>query len=430
VPRGFVDEIIATVDVEDGYLQDILRMHPSWADLTLATDVGLGLTNATNRGFDVESDGPFTVFVEAVGNTAGSTTADPPLPLSDLSIEVTSSGADLPTDTLRTDADGRGSFVVAPVAAVASSHRVEVRAGGEGNSVGVFTAFHRALPAMRLTFPTQMPGGQRAPILVESVSDDGDPMPGLFVELVATGGTVQRDEGNTTLSTYARLDEGSDQITIDARLSLFPGGPVVDTAFASAVRGQAGVPYLTGRRDVAAVIGDGYINSCLPGQAGGCPDPGYGLREYAAAGVLESASISQDIVGDDLTGIESASGTATWSGGVGTADIAFRFVAGGNALAAQFEMACTGAGSIYVFRIAGGGFDWIPIAHQTAYRTDETGADDALGDDVAQAYGGETLVFDLYALQGTPYQVFVYGGGGTGGTCTYEARFGEDAEGE
>lgn len=57
-----------------------------------------------------------------------------------------------------------------------------------------------------------------------------------------------------------------------------------------------------------------------------------------------------------------------------------------------------------------------------------SGTLDSFPEGMPQAYG-EPLVFDLYALQGTPYQASL-SKSTSGGSCTCEARFGDDIEDE
>jgi hypothetical protein len=458
VTRDAIFEIKATTATPDGEISDILRLHPNWVEILLETDVGLGRVNATNQGFSVDGDGPFTVYAHVVGPYDTTAVApgpvDPGLELlvtTDESVLATADGGRSDVDVIFTDDEGTATFEVGLSSGSAASHTIEVRTvvGDDDVASGAAVSFRRSLPTIDVEFDSHMPGNARVPLIVRAVSSSGSPHTNVYIELEATGGTLATYSGLTNaqgeLRTTARLAADSNEMTIGIRARSAAGAEIYDSASVSGFRGAIGILSLAGRRERAssdAAVpggpGDGYLNTCGFGQnPAACLLATYGENSYAAA-AGGSASFTHDLQGIATTGLIVATGNIVWNAGssYSVAEVQANFAVATAPVPIRVRLECaTGSGEAHVSRISstGSAVEWLGFVGGRP----DPGFAPFSDPSIPYTWGGGVITVDFVGVVGARYNIKALGAASTcpvgepacslvpSGSCSYEITTGD-----
>jgi hypothetical protein len=451
VTRDLTFEIKATTASPDGEISDVLRLHPNWIEILLETDVGLGRVNATNQGFSVDGDGPFTVHAHVVGPY--DTTAIPPGPV-DPGLEllattaepvlVTADGGRSDFDVVFTNDDGTATFQVGLSSGSAPSHTIEVRTvvGDDDVASGAAVSFYRSLPTLGVEFTSHMPGSARVPLIVRALSSSGSPHSNVYIELEATGGTLGTSSGYTNaqgeLRTTARLAIDSNEMTIGIKARRAPDAEIYDAARVSGFRGAIGRLGLTGRRERATSnsaipnqAGDGYLNTCGFNQnPAACRLGTYGPNSYTAV-AGGSASFSHNLEGSLDTGLLAGTAEINWSAGASSsvAETQVQFTVTTAPVPIRVRLECASGGGTGVSKISGNVVERLgAVSGQPDPGLPEP--------NYPILFGGGVLSVDFIGVVGASYRVEAQGAasicpaeatncGAPSGSCSYEITTGD-----
>jgi len=467
VGRHITADIRASVQHEGEELFDILRLHPLWAEINLEIDVGLGRVSANNRNFSVDNDGPFTVLAQMI--VPGATTADLPRPAgagrnllvtTDEPILAVSTGIRTDYDVAVTDDEGVAVFQVGLSSSGMNHHAIEVRtlsgfliAGEDDVAAGASFSLHRAFatPSLSVDFSGGMIGTRRMPLILRMRTPDNLPVTGGYVELRPDdGGTIGATSGyldaNGELRTTARLNPGSNGMSIRVTLRDAPGGEIYDRVDIHGVRTVSGILTLQGRRERASSIGgrgsvgEGYFNSCGFGQsATSCQMSGYGENSYTAS-VGATGVVSQNITGSPETGITAINTTieAQAGGGAGRAEAGVKFRPNG-LVPIRLRATCQGGANLDLFShpsALSGEQTWIAFLAGYPFPTEGELPPTLTAPGVTVRHGGGSIEVDLFARSGTYYTVRATSAASicppdhsncppSSGSCEYELLTGE-----
>jgi hypothetical protein len=443
VTRDATFEVRATTDSPEGEISDILRLHPNWIEILLETDVGLGRVNATNQGFSVDGDGPFTVYAHVVGPYDTTAVApgpvDPGLELLVTTAEpvlATADGGRSDVDVIFTNDEGKATFQVGLSSGSAASHTIDVRTvvGDDDVASGAAVSFYRSLPTLDVEFNSAMPGRVPVPLIVRAISASGSPHSHVYIELEATDGTVGTAAGYTNaqgeLRTTARLAVDSNRMTVGIRARRAPGAEIYDSRDVTGMRVAPGFVSLQATSERAAgnsvdeqgnSIGDGQIFT----------NEGYGERTISAA-IGGSANGWHQILGDASTGVLELHSRvdATAGRGYTSAYTSLRFFVSGAPVPVRLRAQCNGSAAA-ALRYVGAGNFWRHVAHVSGL-----GAVGSIENSVAERLETDVLLqpgIAYTADTGAYASLCVNADGSPGGhvceqsqgSCSYDLLFGD-----
>lgn len=416
----------------------------------------LGIRNCVNANL-AATLGQFTGDSAPLNITL---TDDTGSPLTEVELELSATGGSVHPDSGTTDGDG-GFEAIASVDSGSSTITIRIVARDtDGTSLAEATVeatLPAGVPTLKVDFSRQMPEEYRVPLTIRAIAQNGEPVPGAYVELAATGGRLDATSGftgsNGAFTTNARLDVGSPSMTISVRLLEGPGGTLYDGSTVVGERTAVGKLVLTGRRERVAfgaragdgsIVTDNYLNSCGFGQSSSvCIFWPYGQNGYSAGG---AATFTHDVAGDGTDGIRSVRASSEWNGdGSGTSsvlsEVNLRIGVSGTPVPTRVRLECAagGGGSVQVFRESTflNFGEYVGLLFGPDFRPNiDSDPTDYPG--VPIQYGGGVLELDFLAQPGSNYRFQAFGAA-TGcfpgydcspqsGACSYEITPGAQVE--